>query len=128
MRLRTAARRVVVCETATGALPSNGIDLEPYVDNIDLIRRCIESGTAIPERFYRKSRGRDHLLEDQGIYHLHIGVGIDDDVLLFVEDLGVAVVFIAVTDHGVFDERPRGKRFRKIGILRERARRRARIP
>lgn len=122
MRLRTKARRVVVCETASGALPSYGIDLVPYVDNIDLIRRCIEDGDPIPERFYRKSMGRDYLLEELGIFHLHIGIGIDDDVLLFVEELDEAVVFIAVTDHGVFEERPRGIRFRKIGVLWERAR------
>lgn len=71
--------------------------------------RCIKSGQPLDEKYYRQSAGRDYLLEEYGWLHLHIGHDVDDDVLLIVEQTEAAVVLIALTDHTIFEERPRGK-------------------
>jgi len=69
--------------------------------------RCIKAGRPLDEKYYRQSRGKDHLLEDYGWLHLHIGHGVDDDVLLVVEQTETAIILIALTDHTIFKERPR---------------------
>ncbi len=71
--------------------------------------RCIKAGRPLDEKYYRQSRGKDHLLEDYSWLHLHIGHGVDDDVLLIVEQTETAIILIALTDHTIFKERPRGK-------------------
>lgn len=71
--------------------------------------RYIKAGRPLDEKYYRQSLGRDYLLEEYGWLHLHIGYGVDDDVLLIVEQTETVVILIALTDHTIFKERPRGK-------------------
>jgi len=71
--------------------------------------RCIKAGRPLDEKYYRQSLGRDHLLEEYGWLHLHIGHGVDNDVLLIVEQTETTIILIALTDHTIFNERPRGK-------------------
>jgi hypothetical protein len=93
-----------------GSLPCKaGIDLSKFLDRILDLQALIEQGKPIPTRYYRQSQGRDYLLEEEGWLHLHIGYGIDDDVLLIVEQTPTEVIFIAVTDHSIFREHPRGR-------------------
>jgi hypothetical protein len=80
-----------------------------FTGNIQIVRECVISGRELPGQFYRQSPGRDYLFEEHGWMHLHVGHGIDDDVLLIVESLEHKVLFIALTDHRIFNERPRGK-------------------
>jgi len=102
--------KVVEYVDVGGKLPVlNGIDTSLFEENIANIVRWIESGTGIPEEYYRESQGIDYLLMDHGWMHLHIGYGIDDNALLIVEQTEDKVIFIAITDHSIFDERPRGK-------------------
>lgn len=80
-----------------------------FLPNLLEVIRCIKAGRPIDEKFYRQSDGKDHLLEDYGWLHLHIGYGVNDDVLLIVEQTETAIILIALTDHTIFKERPRGK-------------------
>ncbi len=77
--------------------------------NLLEVIRCIKAGQPLDEQYYRQSPGRDHLLEEYGWLHLHIGHGVDDDVLLIVEQTETTIILIALTDHAIFNERPRGK-------------------
>ncbi len=47
--------------------------------------------------------------------HLHVGHDVDDDVLLVVEQTEDQVIFIALTNHEIFQEDPRGKSLSKLG-------------
>ncbi|MBV8849472.1 MAG: hypothetical protein JOZ16_07785 [Methylobacteriaceae bacterium] len=109
-------REVIVITDRQGRLITQpGIDLNKFANNIAEIREHIEAGRELPPHFYRASPGRDYLLEDHGWLHLHVGHGIDDSVLLIIEPLEDRVIFIALTDHGIFHERPRAKSLRGLG-------------
>ena len=77
--------------------------------NLLEVIRCIKAGHLLDEKYYRQSPGRDYLLEEYGWLHLHIGHGVDDNVLLIVEQTETAVILIALTDHTIFKERPRAR-------------------
>src|ERR1700744_4695777 len=114
--LGTVPREVVVITDKGGQLVTqSGIDLNNFASNIAEVRECIEAGRELPHRFYRSSPGRDYLLEEYGWLHLHVGHGIDDSVLLIVESLEDRVIFIALTDHRIFNECPRAKSARGLG-------------
>ena len=95
-------------------LTANNIDISPFQGNLDTIVSCITNGTAIPEQYYRQTIGRDTLLEELGWIHLHIGYGIDDNVLLFVSQSEHVVVFVILADHRIFSEEPVGKSIRGL--------------
>ena len=97
-----------------GISPPPNINLALYADNIAKINDFITQGPSIPEEFYRSTTGKDYLLEEQGLIHLHIGRNINDDILLIVKETENGVIFVAVTDHSLFDERPRGKTIKRI--------------
>lgn len=88
-------------------------DITPFLPNLLIIRRCIETGRPIPARFYRRSDGIDGLYRETGWHHLHVGIGINDDVLLLVKEVPGRVIFVAFTDHSIFRERPKARRIRK---------------
>jgi hypothetical protein len=109
-RIEAIPKEVVFLELKDGNFPTKeGIELSKFLDNIAHIREHIINGIALPEHYYRQSSGRDHLLEERGWLHLHVGHGIDDNVLLIVEQTADKVVFIALTDHTIFRENPRAK-------------------
>ena len=102
--------RIIFLRDKDGRFPCKpGIDIRRFLTNFIEIAECIRSGKPVPERYYRKSVGRDYLLEEKNWLHLHVGYGIDNSVLLIVEQTRDGVVFIALTDHDIFEERPRGK-------------------
>ncbi len=114
-RIEAVPKRVEIVTLADGTFPVKpGIDPTPFADAIAFVRQCIVTGTRLPERFFRRSGGRDLLLEEEGWLHLHVGVDVDDDVLLIVEQTEDRVVFIALTDHSIFTERPRGRSLRGL--------------
>jgi hypothetical protein len=114
-RIEAVPKRVEIVTLADGTFPVKpGIDPAPFADAIAFVRRCIVTGTGLPERFYGRSAGRDLLLDDEGWLHLHIGVGIDDDVLMIVEQTEDRVIFIALTDHTIFAERPRRRSLKAL--------------
>ena len=80
-----------------------------FLPNLLEVIRCIKAGRPVDEKYYRQSSGEDPLLKERGWLHLHIGHGVDDNVLLIVEQTETAVVLIALTHHTIFNERPRGK-------------------
>lgn len=94
-----------------GSLPRDShINYDLYEERIlDLIESIQEGKGVGNENYYRQSSGRDYLLSQEGWLHLHIGHGIDDNVLLIVEQTADQVIIIKLTDHKIFDERPRGK-------------------
>ncbi|GEP03071.1 hypothetical protein [Methylobacterium oxalidis] len=115
-RIEPVPKRVEFITLADGSFATRpGIDLERFLDNILDIRRHIVSGHPLPEHYYRRSRGRDHLPESRGWLHLRVGHGIDDDVLLIVEQTADCVLFIGLTNHDIFKERPRGRSLLRLG-------------
>lgn len=113
--LGTIPREVIVITDQHGRLCAQaGIDPAKFEDNIQIVRDCVLAGRQLPTQFYRRSPGKDYLLEENGWMHLHVGHGIDDDVLLIVEAMDDRVLFIALTDHRIFKERPRGKSLRGL--------------
>jgi hypothetical protein len=114
--LGTVPREVIVITDREGRLVTlSGIDLNRFASKIAEVRDHVEAGRELPHHFYRASPGRDYLLEDYGWLHLHVGHGIDDSVLLIVEALDDRVIFIALADHRIFNERPRAKSLRRLG-------------
>lgn len=90
-----------------GKLPVKaGLDPKPFFRNIEDVIDRIRNGWGLPDEYCRRSTGRDHLLEDHGWIHLHIGHDINDDVLLIVEQTETHVILIAITDHEIFEEIP----------------------
>ena len=71
------------------------------------IRECIESGNPLPSDCYRRGSQADLLLRDEGIMHLHVDPGVDDDVLLLVGQTDDAVVFLALVRHSDLFEPPK---------------------
>lgn len=62
----------------------------------------IEGGRPVPERFYRTSGGRDHLLLDHGVMHLHLGHP-GSDALVFLIQYDAEVVLLGTGSHAAFD-------------------------
>jgi hypothetical protein len=115
-RIETKPKRVFIVLLADGRFPvKHGIDISLFEKNIQIVRDCIVQGKALPNDFYRKGPGRDYLLEERGWLHLHVGYGIDDNVILIVEEHADRVIFIALTDHAIFEERPRARSLRGLG-------------
>lgn len=88
---------------------------------IDLIRTCIANGTPLPSGYYSKGAGMraDTMLINFGIMHLHLGRWNTDELLWLVQ-YPDHVVFLELSDHRPFDQRPVGGRFHRYhsgGIL-----------
>lgn len=116
-RIEAKPKDVKVVLLQNGKLPINpaSIDGQRFVQRINLIYQLIRHGKPLPEYFYPQSGGYDSMLDQRGWLHLHIGYGIDNNILLLVEQTTDAVVFIALTDHSIFREKPAGKRFNGLG-------------
>ncbi|WP_298956619.1 hypothetical protein [uncultured Methylobacterium sp.] len=110
---RPKAVELVLLSDGTFAVKP-GIDFERFKTNIAEIVDRIKAGTGLPDHYYRKTTGRDALLDDYGWMHLHVGHDIDDDVLLIVEQTQDAVILVALTDHTIFRERPRARSIRRL--------------
>ncbi|MGJ3263128.1 MAG: hypothetical protein ACFE0R_07820 [Salinarimonas sp.] len=109
-RIEAVPKRVLLLELRDGTFPTRpGIDASLFRANMmDIIDR-IEDGVPLPGHYYRRSVGRDFLLERFGWLHLHVGHDVDDGVLLVVEQLEDRVILICLTDHTIFAERPRAR-------------------
>ena len=115
-RIEAKPKIVEAIQLTDGSFPRKaGIDPTPFKANIADIRAHIIAGQELPAHYYRKSKGRDHLLAEKGWLHLHVGYDSDDNILLIVEQTDDKVIFIGLTDHDIFDEVPRGKSFARLG-------------
>lgn len=83
-----------------------------YAGKIDLIRTCIANGTPLPSGYYSKGAGirSDTMLTTFGIMHLHLGRW-NTDALLWLVQYPEHVVFLELSDHKPFEQRPVGGRF-----------------
>lgn len=103
-------KEVIHILLADGKIPrETGLDIFPFINNMEIIKNHITNGISIPEHFYRDTTGIDYLYKEQGWMHLHVGYGIDDDVLLLVQETDNKVIIIGFFTHKIFNERPRGK-------------------
>ena len=116
-RIEAKPKTVKVVLLQNGKLPinPNTIDGQLFAQRLNLIYQLIRHGKALPEWMYRQTEGRDTMLESRGWLHLHIGYGIDNDILLIVEQTPDTVIFIGLTNHSIFKEKPAGKRFYGLG-------------
>ena len=115
-RIEAIPKQVDVITLADGRFATKpGIELERFLDNILDIRDHIVNGRPLPDHYYQRSTGRDFLLETRGWLHLHVGYDIDDNVLLIVEQTADRVIFIGLTDHDIFRERPAGRSLARLG-------------
>lgn len=80
----------------------------------------LESGVALPDRFYRAGvdRDEDRLLDETGLKHLHLG-GRHSDVLVFLVEYADRVVLLEINDHKHFRTDPPGTLLRALhgGLL-----------
>jgi hypothetical protein len=86
-------------------IKDQNIDFNDYKNIILDLEQNIINGVPLDEEFYRKSNGKDYLLENKNRLHLHLA----DDVLLIVEQWDDRVIFIVLTNHSLFEEIPKGK-------------------
>jgi hypothetical protein len=106
-------KKVIVLTNSQNKFPSfHNIDTNLFGNHILSLRNKVLNGT-VDDYYYRKSVGRDALLDEQGWLHLHIAPDIDNDVLLIAEQTDDTVIFIALVRHTVFRERPRGQSVKK---------------
>jgi hypothetical protein len=104
-------KRVKLLDDVNGKFPvvkNQGIDGDLYKGILYDLKILIEAGEQVPPNYYRKSPGTDYLLNERGWIHLHIDPN-NDNILLIVTQTKDAVIFIALTDHSIFDEEPPGK-------------------
>lgn len=82
--------------------------LELGDDLLELIE-CIKTGKPLSPYYYRSGIDEDvdHLLEESGIMHLHLG-GQDSDVLVFLVQYPDRVVLLEINDHKHFRTDPVG--------------------
>lgn len=111
-RLVTGQRRRVEYNLSSedgGLYRMEGFNNDEWWQVISEIEQCIIDGISVPEKYYRRSRGLDYLLNDHGLIHLHLDPHGNDDILLFVRQTEEMVRFEMITNHSIFDEKPRGK-------------------
>lgn len=78
------------------------------------IRTRIAAGTALPSKYYRRSKVGDRLLKTQNIMHLHLG-GQGSDALLYLIQYPYHVLFLSVDTHVHLDDIPPGKKINPLG-------------
>ena len=118
-RLEAKPKRVLLSPTFRDPA---GIALDDgFAARIDLIRTCIANGTPLPSGYYSKGAGSrsDAMLTSFGIMHLHLGRWNTAELLWLVQ-YPEHVVFLELSDHKPFAQRPVGGRFHRYharGIL-----------
>jgi hypothetical protein len=106
-RIRSIPKEVQVLEK-DGAFPVvETVDIAMFADALADIRERIQTGTPLPADCYRKGSQADLLLRDEGIMHLHVDPGLDNDVLLLVGQTDDMVVFLALVRHSDLFKPPR---------------------
>jgi len=102
-RIRHISKKVIFRRDKNDKLfAEQGIDRTKYNKSIYKIIKSIQAGNGVPESFYRKTTGIDYLYKKFQWIHLHL----DDDVLLIVKEMKDHVIFIIITDHTIFQDKP----------------------
>ncbi|WP_156367681.1 hypothetical protein [Brevundimonas sp. Leaf363] len=85
--------------TWAGWFDTAGVSADPKLRNdlLDLID-LITEGKPIPNRYYRSSAGRDRLLEEEGIMHLHLGHA-GSNVIIYLLQFEDEVLLLAAGTH-----------------------------
>ncbi|WP_158043335.1 hypothetical protein [Skermanella pratensis] len=80
--------------------------------DLELLIDLIESGGAVPDRFYRPSRDRrgDDMLVKGKVMHLHLDG--PSNALVYLIQYDDAVLIIEVNSHIHLHDEPEGKKFR----------------
>ncbi len=86
---------------------------QQFSDDFLALRKRIVAGQPLPSSFYRKGKGKydDEALLQYGVMHIHLG-GPASDVLVFLFQFPEHVVFLEITDHTPFGDRPPGRSLR----------------
>ncbi len=118
-RLEAKSKKVLLSPTFRD--PAGIARDDTFAGHVDLIRTCIANGTPLPSVYYSKAAGMrsDTMLTNFGIMHLHLGRWNTDELLWLVQ-YPEHVVFLELSDHKPFAERPVGVRFHRYhsgGIL-----------
>lgn len=119
-RLESKPKKVIMSSTFRdpGALAQD----DEIAKAIDHIRTCIANGTPLRSGYYSKGAGMrsDTMLDSYGIMHLHVRGRWNTDELLWLVQYPEHVMFLELSDHTPFDQRPVGGRFYRYhsgGIL-----------
>ena len=114
-RISSIPKRVIYLENKNKTLwYSTSLDGSKFAPIIKHLTNCIRQGQLIDEKYYRQTTGIDYLLQEQNWIHLHIDPDGDDDALLWVQQNEHAVVFIGISTHDVFNERPRAESMKDL--------------
>lgn len=114
-RLRVGTARTV--DRSPGFCDRSGL-VRPdskAADDLATIIHLLGEGSPIPERFYRNfvGDGKDQLLIDLGIKHLHLG-GSTSDILLFLVEYEDKVLLLEINNHKAFSEEPVGTTLHRL--------------
>lgn len=118
-RIEAKPKKVLLSPTFRD--PAGIAQHDDFAGKIDLIRTCIVNGTPLPSGYYSKGAGlrSDAMLANFGTMHLHLGRW-NTDALLWLVQYPEHVVFLELSDHKPFAQRPIGERFHRYhsgGIL-----------
>lgn len=119
-RLESKPKKIIMSSTFRD--PEGLAQDDDVAKAIDHIRTCIANGTPLPSGYYSKGAGMrfDTMLDSYGIMHLHVRGQWNTDELLWLVQYPEHVVFLELSDHKPFDQRPVGGRFNRYhsgGIL-----------
>lgn len=112
-RLEAKPKKVLLSPTFRD--PSGIARNDDFAKAVDHIRLCIANGTPLPSGYYSKGAGlrSDTMLVTFGIMHLHLGRWNTDELLWLVQ-YPEHVVFLELSDHKPFADRPVGERLHRF--------------